>query len=85
MIKNFFLWCHVRHINRVEEHPGRIKKADRRIASNLNYKGIEFSVQEKYFKKIEVQNNIFISEFGYENELVYPIFISKQTKLFAVF
>ena len=39
MIKNFFLWCHVRHINLVEEHPGRIKKADRRIASSLNYKG----------------------------------------------
>ena len=21
-----FLWCHVRHINPVEDHPGRIKK-----------------------------------------------------------
>ena len=51
-----FLWCHVRHINLVEEHPGRIKKTDRRIASNLNYEGIEFPVQEKDFKKIEVQN-----------------------------
>ena len=73
-----FLWCHVRHINPVEEHPGRIKKTDRRIASNLNYEGIEFPVQEKDFKKIEVQNNICINVFGYENELVYPIFISKQ-------
>ena len=74
-----FLWCHVRHINLVEEHPGRIKKTDRRIASNINYKGIEFPVQEKDFKKIEVQNNICINVFGYQNELVYPIFISKQT------
>ena len=55
-----FLWCHVRHINTVEEHPGRIKKTDRRIPSNLNYEGIEFPVQEKVFKKIEVQNNICI-------------------------
>ena len=70
-----FLWCHVRHINPVEEHSGRIKKTDKRIASNINY---EFSVQEKDFNKIEVQNNICISVFGYKNELVYPIFISKQ-------
>ena len=54
------------------------KKTDRRLASNLNYEGIEFPVQEKDFNKIEVQNNICINVFGYENELVYPIFITKQ-------
>ena len=54
-----------------------LKKIDRKLASNLNYKGIEFPVQEKDFNKIEVQNNICINVFGYENELVYPIFISK--------
>ena len=74
-----FLWCRVRHFNFVKEYPRRIKKTDRRIASNLNYEGIEFPVQEKDFKKIEVQNNICINVFGYENELVYPIFISKET------
>ena len=73
-----FLWCHARHINSTQEHPGRIKKTDKRIASNLNYEGIEFPVQEKDFSKTEVQNNISINAFGYENELVYPIFISKQ-------
>ena len=36
-------------------------------------------MREKDFNKIEVQNNICINVFGYENELVYPIFISKQT------
>ena len=35
-------------------------------------------MQEKDFNKIEVQNNICINVFGYENELVYPVFISKQ-------
>ena len=35
-------------------------------------------MQEKDFNKIEVQSNIFINVFGYENELVYPIFISKE-------
>ena len=42
--QKWFLWCHVRHTNLVEEHPGRIKKTDRRLASNLNYDGIEFPV-----------------------------------------
>ena len=60
-----FLWCHVRHINPTHVHPGRIKR-------------IEFPVQEKDFGKIEVQNNICINVFGYEDELIYPIFISKQ-------
>ena len=73
-----FLWCHVRHINPVKDHPGRITRIDRDFANNLNYDGIEFPVQEKDFNKIEVQNNICINVFGYENELVYPIFISKQ-------
>ena len=73
-----FLWCHVRHINPTQEHPGRINKIDRRLASNLNYDRIEFPVQEKDFGKIEVRNNICINVFGYENKLVFPIFIYKQ-------
>ena len=31
-----FLWCHVRHINPLKEHPKRITKIDREIACNLN-------------------------------------------------
>ena len=44
-----FLWCHVRYINPVNEHPGKIKKTDRHFAINLNYDEIEFPVQEKDF------------------------------------
>ena len=44
-----FLWCHVRHINPVKDHPERIKYIDRDFANNLNYYGIEFPVQEKDF------------------------------------
>ena len=74
-----FLWCHVRHINPTKEHPGKIKKVDRRLAANnLNYDGIEFPVQEKFFSKIEVQNNICINVFGYENKLVFPIYVSNK-------
>ena len=73
-----FLWCHVRHINPSKEHPERIKKTDKKIAEKLDYDGIEFPVQEKDFNKIEVKNNICINVFGYENGLVFPIYISDQ-------
>ena len=73
-----FLWRLVRKINPVKDHPGRIKKTDRDFANNLNYGGIEFPVQEKDFKKIEVQNNICVNVFGYENKLVFPIYISDK-------
>ena len=73
-----FLWCHVRHINPSKEHPGKNLKDSKRIARELNYDRIEFPVQEKDFKKTEVQNNICINVFGYENSLVFPIYISKQ-------
>ena len=76
-----FFMVSFRHINPVKEHPGRITKTNRRIDSNLNYEEIEFPVQKKKktIKKIEVQNNFCINVFGYENELVYPIFISEKT------
>ena len=78
MIKNVFLWCHVRHINPLKEHPERILKTDKKIAEKLRYQGIEFPVQEKGFNKIEVKNNTCINVFGYENGLVFPIYVSDQ-------
>ena len=41
-----FLWCHVRHINSSIDHPGEIKKIDKRLASSRNYDGTEFPVKE---------------------------------------
>ena len=38
-----------------------------------------YPVDEKDFKKIEVQNNIRINVFGYQNQLVFPIYVSDQT------
>ena len=73
-----FLWCHVRHINLLKEHPERIKKIDREIACNLHYDNIEFPVEEKDFKKIEEQNNICINVFCFENEMVFPIHVSNE-------
>ena len=35
-------------------------------------------MQEKDINKIEVKNNICINVFGYENRLVFPIYVSDQ-------
>ena len=35
-------------------------------------------MQEKVFHKIEVKNNICIKVFGYENKLIFPIYVSDQ-------
>ena len=53
-------------------------KNDKKIAEELNYDGIEFPIQEKDFNKIEIKNNICINILCYENELIFPIYISNQ-------
>ena len=73
-----FRWCHIRHLNPQAKNPQRIKKVDREYIKNLNYSGIEFPVTIKQYNKIEKQNNININVFGYEEELQYPIYISKE-------
>ena len=66
------------HINPLKKHPERITKIDREIACNINYDRIKFPVEEKDFKKIEVQNSICINVFCYENEMVFPIYVSDK-------
>ena len=55
-----------------------LKNLTKKIAEKLNYDEIEFPVQEKDFNKIEAKNNICINVFGYENRMVFPIYISDQ-------
>ena len=76
-----FLWCYVRQINPAKIHPERITWEDKKLVNILNYDGIEFSVQEKDFSKIEKKNNIFINMFCCENKLVFPIYISDQNAM----
>ena len=74
--KKCFLWCHVRHINPSNKHPERIKN-DKQTAEELDYDEFEFPVREKDFNKIEKQY-VCINVFGYENRLIFPIYISDQ-------
>ena len=56
MIKNVFLWCHIRHINLVKIHPERVTLEDKKLVNDLFYDEIEFPVREKDFSKTETKN-----------------------------
>ena len=73
-----FLWCHIRHKNPAKKDPQRVKISDKEFVQKLDYSGITFPVQIKDVGKIEKQNSINISIFGYENEKLYPIRISEE-------
>ena len=77
-VQKCFLWCHVRHINSVKINPEKITEKDRELANDLNYQRIEFPVREKYFSKIEMKRNFSINVYCYENNPVFPIYISDQ-------
>ena len=53
-------WCHIRHLNPLNTHPEKIKKADKNLVNDLDNKGIEFVVSKKDFSKIERKNKISI-------------------------
>ena len=55
-----FLWCHVRHINPSKEHPKRIRKIDKKLASNLNYDVMEFPVQKRKIYNIYINRLSFL-------------------------
>ena len=71
-----FRWCHVRHLNPIENNPQRVTQADRGIAKTLDYRGVTFPVTIRDIGKIENQNKININVFGYD-EYVFPIRNSK--------
>ena len=64
----------VKQITNQEE----ITEGDKEFISYFDYDEIEFPVEEKDFSKIEIKNNICINVFGYEDWLVFPIYLSNQ-------
>ena len=65
-----FLWCHVRHLNPQEQNSNRVKKEDRVVAEQLNYRGIRFPVEISQVDRVEKQNEICINIFGYTNKVI---------------
>ena len=73
-----FKWCHVRFINPQNKDPDRIKKTDKRIASTLDYIGINFTMKARDYEVVEERFNINVNVFGYQNK-VFPLFVSKKS------
>ena len=70
--------CLVRCLNPVNRNPAKVRNVDRKFAKQLNFKSEDFPVHENVFAKIEKQDNISISVFGYENKTQYHIYTSKK-------
>ena len=65
--------------NPLNKNPQRITKVGKKwLMILINFKGIEFPVSKKYYRKIELKNYIFVNVFCYENGLTYLIHTSKQ-------
>ena len=73
-----FEWCLVRYLNPADHHPARITKAYKNFAKTLDFKDIKFPVKTRNIHKIEKNNSIGISVFGYENKVKYRICIAKN-------
>ena len=72
------MWCHVRLINLTNSYPERINKQDKKIAANLNYSDIVFSLDINDYEKIEDRFQMQVNVFGYENKF-HPLYISKKS------
>ena len=48
------------------------------MINDLDSEGIEFPVSKKDHGNIEQKNNICINVFCYENDLVYPVYVSNE-------
>ena len=61
------------------KNPERIKKKqDKKIASTLDCRGINFPMKARDFELVEERFNINVNVFGYENK-VFPLYVSKKS------
>ena len=72
-----FMWCHIRLINAQNKNAERINKQDKKIASTLDYSGIDFLMKTHDYQSAEKRFEMNANVFCYENK-VYQIYISKK-------
>ena len=72
------MWYHVRHLNLNGVKLERITTKDKEIAGELDYSGVDFPLCKKDYYKIEVLNKICVNVFCYENNMIYPVYLSNQ-------
>ena len=76
-----FLMDLVRHLNPRKKNPQRITQSNREFAKKLDFSGITFPVTRNQINRIEKQNKINISLFGYDTvkKAVFPIYPSPES------
>ena len=72
-----FMWCHLAYLFPADQNPNRVSKY-KPYTGNVFYEGIKFPVTLDQIPKIEDRNDIRFNIFGYENETIYPLYISKK-------
>ena len=60
------------------KHTERIKKQDKKVASTLDYRGINFPMKARDYEITEERFEINVNVFGYENK-VFPLYVSQQS------
>ena len=73
-----FKWSMVRHLYPINYHPVRVTKADKDFAEKRDFKDIKFPIKIRDIHKIEKNNSIGISVFGYRNKEKHLIYVSKK-------
>ena len=72
-----FKWCHTRFINPTNSHPERINKQDKKTASTLDWRGINFPMKARDYEIVAERFNINVNVLGYQNK-VFPLYVSKK-------
>ena len=79
-----FKWCVTRALN-PGDHPERVSLQLREDSKKLNWSGLKFPVKLKDIKIFEKANpEIAVNVFGFEEEKVYPLKISKEKRNICV-
>ena len=68
---------HIRFLNPTNSHPERINKQDKKIASTLDYRDINFPMKARDYEIVEERFNINVNVSGYENK-VFQLYVSKK-------
>ena len=68
----------MRYLNLEDRNPAGMKKPDKDFDKKLDFKDIKFPVKVRDVHKIEKQNSIGITVFGYENKEKHAIYVFKK-------
>ena len=71
-------WCHVRFINPQSKSSDKINKQDKKIASTLDYRGINFPIKACDYEIVDKRFNIYGNLLGYQNK-VFRLYVSKKS------